>query len=1073
MKRSRPVASRLGSSWTRRSRLRPSVDRLEDRALMAVTITEFATLTAAAQPGLIRRFADSSVVFTEFAANKIGSLAADGKSVAFESTIPTPNSAPVDITKSGGFYWFTEQAGNKIGRLTLDGKTFTEFPVPTAASALGGIVAGSDGAVWFAENAGNKIGRIASDGTITEFPVPTSASGPTGIVSGPLGDLYFTEISTNKIGQITPAGAITEFTIPTAGSNPFGIDVGTGGNDLVFAESSGNKIGRLVITAGVGGGPSTGAFSEFAIPTAATNPVQVVAGLDGNLYFTELLGNNIGRITPDGTVTEYPVPTAASRPLGLAYVPGPNATLLFTERSASQIGRVALPGVLNISAPTTVIEGQDRFATFTVTRSQGSNGPVSVNYATTPGTALSPENFTTTTGTIAFADGDTTPKTFTVPITGGTALHLLPNLTFSTTLSAPTGQATIGTPSATVQIIDSTPREVSVNDVTVNEAAGTATFTVSLNTGSGLPVTVAAQTNDGTAVAGQDYTAVAPTVLSFAPGVTTQTLTVPILDDAVFKANQTYYVTLSSPTNAVIARAQGTGVIVDNDAPVVVQGRTITPGENTPFTRVVASFSDPNGISPLASYSAIVNFGDGTPTSPGTITAIGNYFVVNATHTYAHEGTYAVATRILYGVTTSNVGYGQAIVADGALTAQVAALTPTANAPLTGNVASFQDGGGLEAASSYFATIDYGDGTPIAPGQVVAPAVAAGAPASTSDSVVGHHTFAAAGTYNVGVTVRSQGGSVITSYQAVTVTNPPPVAGFLSGFLNPASDSGVSNSDGITNVNQPNFEGFANPGATVKYFASVAGGTPIQIGQGAADASGFYSITSFNPLPDGTYTVVAAFSNVAGVSPTVLQVLPQGGKGPLVIDTVAPKVTGLSFNRLTGTLQLAFQDNLSGLDRAALVDGANYRLSSPHAPTSTTRVTGIAVPAFPASGSTATVPVTLTFNNGRKLKFGVYTLLARSGGIRDVAGNALDGEFYGTFPSGNGQAGGDFTADFPSFHRITRAPGSPNGSVGPFAGPVPAAASLHSRVAKARAVSHHAPISTIASRQVMFGKPSR
>lgn len=55
-----------------------------------------------------------------------------------------------------------------------------------------------------------------------------------------------------------------------------------------FPEYRANKIGRIT--------PS-GVITEFAIPTANSGPVGITAG-NGSLWFTELLGNKIGRITP-------------------------------------------------------------------------------------------------------------------------------------------------------------------------------------------------------------------------------------------------------------------------------------------------------------------------------------------------------------------------------------------------------------------------------------------------------------------------------------------------------------------------------------------------------------------------------------------------------------------------------------------------------------------------------------------------------------------------------------------------------------------------------------------------------
>src|SRR5205085_9956557 len=72
-------------------------------------------------------------------------------------------------------------------------------------------------------------------------------------------------------------------------------------------------------------------------------------------------------------------------------------------------------------------------------------------------------------------------------------------------------------------------------------------------------------TADGTATAPGDYAATAG-VLTFNPGVTTRTITVNVGGDTTVEPNETFSVNLSSPTNASIATATGTGTIVNDDA---------------------------------------------------------------------------------------------------------------------------------------------------------------------------------------------------------------------------------------------------------------------------------------------------------------------------------------------------------------------------------------------------------------------------------------------------------------------------------------------------------------------------
>ncbi len=172
----------------------------------------------------------------------------------------------------------------------------------------------------------------------------------------------------------------------------------------------------------------------------------------------------------------------------------------------------------------------------------------------------------------------------------------------SFTLTAtPVSGATPAAASAVATIIDNDgPPSLFINDVVVNEAAGTATFTVSLSTASGLPVTVNFATADGSASAA-DYTATSG-ALTFAPGVTSQTVTVPIANDAVFEGSESFSVNLSAAVNATIADGTGLGTIADdgtgtgggdNDTPRVlgVSSPTVAEGGNLDFSVTLSNSS--------------------------------------------------------------------------------------------------------------------------------------------------------------------------------------------------------------------------------------------------------------------------------------------------------------------------------------------------------------------------------------------------------------------------------------------------------------------------------------------------
>ena len=128
------------------------------------------------------------------------------------------------------------------------------------------------------------------------------------------------------------SGKIRLFAVPTAGSTPNGITAGPDGN-LWFTEVIGNKIGRIT-TAGV--------ITEFVVPTANSRPIDITAGPDGNLWFTEENANNIGRISPNGKhkLAEFAVPTAGGVLFGITA--GPDGNLWFTEpcSCANNIGQL-------------------------------------------------------------------------------------------------------------------------------------------------------------------------------------------------------------------------------------------------------------------------------------------------------------------------------------------------------------------------------------------------------------------------------------------------------------------------------------------------------------------------------------------------------------------------------------------------------------------------------------------------------------------------------------------------------------------------------------------------------------
>lgn len=135
-----------------------------------------------------------------------------------------------------------------------------------------------------------------------------------------------------------------------------------------------------------------------------------------------------------------------------------------------------------------------------VTRSGGSTGEVSVSFSTSAGTATPGSDYTNAQGTLTWGDGDSSPKSFTVPVSDD--LMVEPDETINLTISSPTGGATLGTSAATLTIVndDGPGRIYQMQPVQVNEGnngitkmtitcvrEGGATGSVTLNYATGAP----------------------------------------------------------------------------------------------------------------------------------------------------------------------------------------------------------------------------------------------------------------------------------------------------------------------------------------------------------------------------------------------------------------------------------------------------------------------------------------------------------------------------------------------------------------------------------------------------------
>jgi uncharacterized delta-60 repeat protein len=229
-------------------------------------------------------------------------------------------------------------------------------------------------------------------------------------------------------------------------------------------------------------------------------------------------------------------------------------------------GSIAGAGAMEFSTPFFEVPENAGAATITVLRRGGTTGSVTVDYRALPGSATDGVDFTSVSGTLSFAEGETA-QSFSVPILNDFIGE--PTETVTLVLTNATAGATNGAiPNATLSILnDDSGIGFSSATYAVNEGVvgGAVVITVIRTGATNGTATVNYSTANGTALAGQDYAARSG-VLTFNPGVTVQTFSVPISDDLSIEPSETFRVDLSNLIgSAALSIASATVTIVDND----------------------------------------------------------------------------------------------------------------------------------------------------------------------------------------------------------------------------------------------------------------------------------------------------------------------------------------------------------------------------------------------------------------------------------------------------------------------------------------------------------------------------
>jgi virginiamycin B lyase len=177
---------------------------------------------------------------------------------------------------------------------TVNGATITIFTGPTDHGSSLAITSGIDKSLWVTLTADAAIMKISTKGKAEIYSTPTPNSSPEAItVNGK--DMWFSEWATGCVGSITAEGTVTEYSTKLSETNSVGMT--TADKDVWFTTDH-NGIGKVT---------GAGKIHLYTFVDDSSQPTAITLGPDGNLWFVEAEGYNVGKMTPEGVVTEYNV----------------------------------------------------------------------------------------------------------------------------------------------------------------------------------------------------------------------------------------------------------------------------------------------------------------------------------------------------------------------------------------------------------------------------------------------------------------------------------------------------------------------------------------------------------------------------------------------------------------------------------------------------------------------------------------------------------------------------------------------------------------------------------------------
>jgi len=388
---------------------------------------------------------------------------------------------------------------------------------------------------------------------------------------------------------------------------------------------------------------STLSFSSFRLLAPALFAVMVIILVSSHasaLDVCRLSGENIF------------IKKAAEDSAGIRFLSSSHIGGLSSHIGGLKVWSTA--GSVQFSAASYSISETGVTATILVTRTDDLSGAVTVEYATSNGTAFAGLDYGATSGTLFWPDGDGDAKVINVQITDD--LINEGDETFDITLSNAVG-ASIGSPGQAVLTITDNEESfaLSVDDIEQPEgnSSNTLNFVISLSAPAQNPVTVSYFTEDGTAVSSSDYSPITDGEVTFNPGETMKLVAININGDTSVETDEFFTLNLTNPRNAVIGDSLGIATLINDDAgptptptpePTPTPTPTVTP---TPFPGTPTPTPTPGGTDAVQFSSTGFSVNEGvvnavitvTRTGAGSAAASVNYATSNGTATAGQDYT--------------------------------------------------------------------------------------------------------------------------------------------------------------------------------------------------------------------------------------------------------------------------------------------------------------------------------------------------------------------------------------------------------------------------------------------------